>query len=53
MARLARVVAPGYPHHVTQRTGRPLGSPAFVANLEGQLDRSLQKGKPGPKNKIK
>jgi len=36
-----------------QRTGRPLGSPSFVANLEGQLDRRLQKGKPGPKSKIK
>jgi len=74
MARLARVVVPGLPHHVTQRgnrrlptffgqealsaealdvlrrherTGRPLGSEAFVSCLEQQLGRVLQPQKPG------
>ncbi|GAG46920.1 unnamed protein product, partial [marine sediment metagenome] len=46
MARLARVVVPGLPHHVTQRgvgltTGRPAGSDEFVRGLEKRLGRSL------------
>jgi len=32
-----------------ERTGRPLGSDAFVRRLEKRLDRSLIKRKPGPK----
>ncbi len=31
------------------RTGRPLGTPAFVERLEAQLDRILTPGRPGPK----
>jgi len=31
------------------RTGRPLGSTAFVERLEAQLDRVLMPGRPGPK----
>ena len=33
------------------RTGRPLGSAAFVAELERTLQRPLRRGKPGPKPK--
>jgi putative transposase len=33
----------------SERTGRPLGSPAFVRKLEKKLDRTLARGKPGPK----
>jgi len=33
------------------RTGRPLGSPNFVARLERRLDRVLKPAKPGPKAK--
>ncbi|HEY3778152.1 MAG TPA: transposase [Rhizomicrobium sp.] len=32
-----------------ESTGRPLGSPAFVARLEKKLDRTLARQKPGPK----
>ncbi len=32
-----------------ERTGRPLGAPAFVHKLEKKLDRTLVKRKPGPK----
>lgn len=32
-----------------ERTGRPLGGPAFVASLEAALRRPLAKKKPGPK----
>jgi putative transposase len=35
----------------SERTGRPLGSPAFVARLEKRLGRTLAKQKPGPKPK--
>lgn len=31
------------------RTGRPLGSPAFLAGLEERLGRPLRRRKPGPK----
>ena len=31
------------------RTGRPLGSPTFVQQLEERLNRRIGKGKPGPK----
>ena len=34
-----------------ERTGRPLGSPAFVAELEGVVKRVLRRQKPGPKRK--
>jgi len=83
MARLARVVVPSGPHHVTQRgnrrlatffseadcgaylelmvnllrgherTGRPLGSAAFVQRLETRLGRILRKKPPGRKPKSK
>ena len=33
----------------SERTGRPLGSDAFVARLERALDRSQAPQKPGPK----
>jgi putative transposase len=36
-----------------ESTGRPLGSPAFVARLEERLDRTLARQKPGPKPKKK
>ena len=32
-----------------ERTGRPLGGPAFVDEVESQLGRCLRRGKPGPK----
>jgi putative transposase len=32
-----------------ERTGRPLGAPAFVADLERRLGRTLAKAKPGPR----
>ena len=31
-----------------ERTGRPLGGDAFIAELEGRLGRRLAKGRPGP-----
>jgi putative transposase len=34
-----------------ERTGRPLGTEAFVNHLESVLDRPLRRGKPGPKGK--
>lgn len=34
-----------------ERTGRPLGSEGFIERLETTLDRSLKRGKPGPKRK--
>jgi putative transposase len=34
-----------------ERTGRPLGSEGFLERLETTLDRSLKRGKPGPKGK--
>jgi putative transposase len=33
----------------SERTGRPLGTPRFVARLEKRLGRSLARRKPGPK----
>jgi putative transposase len=33
------------------RTGRPLGSEEFIERLEQQLQRTLRRGKPGPKLK--
>lgn len=36
-----------------ERTGRPLGSETFIEHLESALDRSLKRGKPGPKGKGK
>ena len=34
-----------------ERTGRPLGSAAFVAELELRLGRTLARRKPGPKGR--
>jgi putative transposase len=43
-------------HHQALRraesTGRPLGSPGFVASLESRLGRSLKPTKPGPKRPV-
>ncbi len=36
-----------------ERTGRPLGTPAFVERLEKKLGRTLARQKPGPKPKKK
>ncbi|MGH6876372.1 MAG: transposase [Rhizomicrobium sp.] len=36
-----------------ESTGRPLGSPAFVARLEKRLGRTLARQKPGPKPKLR
>lgn len=36
-----------------ERTGRALGSAAFVTGLERQLKRTLRKRKPGPRPKLK
>jgi len=36
-----------------ERTGRPLGSPAFIEKLECHLKRPLARRKPGPKPKKK
>ena len=47
MARIARVVAPGIPHHITQRGNRR--QEPFFGAIEGKLDRTLRRGKPGPK----
>jgi putative transposase len=33
-----------------ERSGRPMGSEAFIDNLERTLNRRLRKMKPGPKN---
>ena len=35
----------------SERTGRPLGTPRFIARLEKRLGRSLARRKPGPKPK--
>jgi len=35
----------------SERTGRPLGAPKFIARLEKRLGRILTRGKPGPKPK--
>lgn len=34
-----------------ERTGRPLGSPAFIKRLENRLKRTLARQRPGPKPK--
>lgn len=39
------------PIRAGERTGRPLGPPAFLARLERRLGRVLVKQKPGPKPK--
>ena len=50
MARIARAVAPGIPHHIIQRgnmgTGRPLGEDPFIKKMENLLDRKLKPQKP-------
>jgi len=35
-----------------ERTGRPLGSSAFVEKLENNLERTLKRQKPGPKKQV-
>jgi REP element-mobilizing transposase RayT len=53
MARLARVVIPGLPHHVTQRGNRRqqtfFDDEDFQKRLEKKLGRVLRRQKPGPK----
>ena len=39
--------------HDHGRTGRPLGSPAFLERLEGMVGRVLKPQKPGPKPKTR
>jgi len=39
MARLARVVVPGYPHHITQRGNRRL--PTFFSDADYEAYRDL------------
>jgi len=34
-----------------EKTGRPLGTDAFIKHLEKQLERSLSPRKPGPQKK--
>jgi len=34
----------------SERTGRPLGDKSFIRKLEKKLDRTLTRGKPGPKS---
>ena len=62
MSRLARIVVPGVPHHVTQRGNRrdpPLPSPPaarsaladWITTLEALTERALAAGKRGPKAK--
>ena len=82
MARLARVIAPGFPTlspiaatgavgdwgrwlaepeqgettsrlRLCTKTGRPCGTPAFVASLEESLGRLLSQLKCGPKPRLK
>ena len=51
MPRIARVVVPEIPHHVTQRgPASDLGSEDFIARVERKADRTLRKQKPGPKD---
>jgi len=50
MARMARAVFPGIPHHVTQRgNGRALGAADVLARLETESGRVLAAGKRGPR----
>ena len=64
MTRLARMVVPGLPHHVTRRgnyeedftslrkaegIGRPLGTADFVTELERRLGRPIARRAPGRK----
>jgi putative transposase len=67
VARIARIVVPGLPHHVTQRdnrgeaelarlhaaetVGRPIGSAAFLKRLSRKLGRSVEPGRRGRKPK--
>jgi putative transposase len=37
----------------SERSGRPVGSEAFLSDLECMLNRRLRKKKPGPKTRIK
>ena len=38
--------------HRHERTGRPLGAPSFIENIEQVLQRTLRPQKPGPKKKM-
>ena len=65
MARMARVVVPGLPHHIISLSPdrpadddldrasahhrRPLGVPEWIAVLERRLRHRSAPGKPGPK----
>ena len=65
MARMARVVVPGLPHHIilsvptdplttiwierAPTIGRPLGASEWIAVLERRLGHRSAPGKPGPK----
>jgi putative transposase len=40
------------PIRAAETTGRPLGSAAFVSDLERRLDRSLSRRKPGPARRV-
>lgn len=61
MARIARVIVPGIPHHITQRGNRRQQTffcdedyrsyISFIANLEKVLNRTLSRQMPGPKRK--
>jgi len=55
MLRLARVVVPGAPQHMTQRgkrcqegSGQVWGSERFVRRCDRLLGRVLRRHKPGP-----
>ncbi len=51
MPRIARVVMPEIPHHVTQwGPGPDLGGEDFIARGERKAVRILRKLKPGPKD---
>jgi len=60
MARLARVVVPGIPHHVTQRGNRRQEaffrdedySACLALMREWRAKRAVRPRKPGPENRI-
>ncbi len=50
MTRIARVVVPEVPHHITVR---PLVTDSFIVRFENILGGILHKQKPGPKGSQK
>ena len=46
MARISRVVAPGYPHHVTQRGVRSIPISKLIAIARPTLLRGIRAGRP-------